>query len=42
MYGGKNMEKRNYEVPEIEILEAYSNEVLVGLDSKDTDVEDEW
>jgi len=42
MYGGKNMEKRNYEVPEIEILEAYSNEVLADLDSKDNDVEDEW
>ncbi len=42
MYGGKNMEKRNYEVPEIEILEAYSNAVLSDLDSKDNDVEDEW
>ena len=42
MYGGKNMEKRKYEVPEIEVLESYVNEVLADLDSKDTDVEDEW
>ena len=42
MYGGKNMEKRKYEVPEVEVLESYVNEVLADLDSKDTDVEDEW
>ncbi len=42
MYGGKNMEKRKYEVPEVEVLESYANQVLAEFDSKDNDVEDEW
>ena len=42
MYGGKNMEKRTYVVPEIDVLESYANQVLAEFDSADNDVEDEW